>query len=165
VDLGQIMREVVIDLESTILENKGTITLDETFPKIEADPFQMRQLFQNILSNALKFHKKEKPPIITVTVKEVIDQSSEEESKKWLISIADNGIGFDEKYLDRIFTIFERLHGRNDFSGTGIGLAVCRKIVERHYGILTAKSNPDVGTTFLLTLPETQPKEKGGEQI
>ncbi len=161
VDLQQILSEVLLDLESTILQNKGKVIIETPLPTIEADPFQMRQLFQNLLSNALKFHTKEKSPVIKITAKEVTkEETSKSEDKKYVISIQDNGIGFDEKYLDRIFTIFERLHGRNEFSGTGIGLAVCRKIIERHYGSITAKSKPDYGTTFFLTLPVSQPKEK-----
>ena len=120
----------------------------------------MRQLFQNLIANALKFRKQDSSPIVEVFCDEVaaISQSGDHEMIK--IMFRDNGIGFDEKYLDRIFTPFQRLHGRDEYEGTGIGLAVCRKIVERHGGTLTAESREGHGTTFIVTLPVSQTKEK-----
>ncbi len=107
------------------------------------------------MSNALKFHKPENAPVVKITGvirpdPEAVELPAEQQC---LLSIADNGIGFNEKYLDRIFTVFQRLHGKKDYEGTGIGLAVVRKIVERHGGTITAKSAIGEGATFLITLP------------
>ena len=147
VNLNTIVTEVISDLEIQMETVQGTFTLD-TLPTIESDATQMRQLFQNLLSNALKFHRAEVPPVVNI--------SSTQHNGVCTIYIKDNGIGFDEKYVDRIFNVFQRLHNRNDYEGTGVGLAVCRKIVERHHGTLTAKSQPNCGTTFIVTLPMKQ---------
>jgi PAS domain S-box-containing protein len=146
-DLNQVIEDVISDLEIRIENTHGKITHAE-LPKIDADPSQMRQLLQNILGNALKFHKPETPPEVHVDC----------EIKNGLceIRIRDNGIGFDEKYLDRIFTIFQRLHGKSQYEGTGVGLAVVRRIVERHRGQVTAKSALGQGTTFIIQLPIRQ---------
>ncbi len=171
VDLNTILTEVLTDMEMTIKDQKGAVTITTPLPEIESDPLQMRQLLQNILSNAIKFHKKGVPPAIVISAVKTSGKQLAKTSQKtgtyWQINIQDNGIGFDEKYLDRIFTIFERLHGRKEFTGTGIGLAVCRKIVERHAGTITAKSQPNKGTMFMINLPEKQPQdenEKGGDK-
>jgi PAS domain S-box-containing protein len=152
VDLNHIIEQVHSDLEVRLENTKGKI-VNSGLPKLEADPTQMRQLFQNLLSNALKFHKTDTPPVVTIT------SVSADEGDSVEIHISDNGIGFDEKYLDRIFTIFQRLHGRFEYEGTGIGLAVCRKIVDRHGGYITARSAPNNGATFILTLPLKQVQE------
>lgn len=162
-DLNKIASEVASDLETRIEDTGGTVNIGE-LPTIEADEVQMRQLLQNLIANALKFRKPDQPPIVSVTAEAVKPKSSSNgdlagaEAVK--ISVKDNGIGFDEKYLDRIFTPFQRLHGRNEYEGTGIGLAVCRKIVERHGGALTAHSSPGEGSTFVAILPTKQSKEK-----
>ena len=148
-DLNIIVKEVLSDLETRIEQTKGIVKVSQ-LPTIEADPLQMRQLFQNLIGNALKFHQPELPPIINVAQ---IADSSESMVE---LQINDNGIGFDEKYLDRIFTPFQRLHGRSTYEGTGMGLAICRKIIERHGGRLTAKSIPDQGSTFTIALPSSQ---------
>jgi signal transduction histidine kinase len=135
-------------------------------PAIESSPHQMRQLFQNLLSNSLKYRSEEKP-IIKVTANHVKDPASRRTSTggQWVrILVEDNGIGFDEKYLDRIFQPFQRLHGRGHYEGTGMGLAICRKIVERHSGTITAKSAPGKGTTFIITLPVKQPSSEKSDQ-
>ena len=124
-------------------------------PKIEADPTQMRQLILNLVGNALKFHGDEKP-VVKVYGRSASNGPSQQ--GLYQIIVEDNGIGFDEKYLDRIFTPFQRLHGRGTYEGTGIGLAICRKIVDRHGGNITARSAPGKGTTFIVTLPVKQPK-------
>jgi signal transduction histidine kinase len=162
-DLDKVAAEVISDLEVAIEEANGEVTI-EGLPSIDADPLQMRQLFQNLIANALKFSKPDTKPTIRVhgeIVQETIHGSAENGSGDILqIFFGDNGIGFDEKYLDRIFTPFQRLHGRNEYEGTGIGLAVCRKIVERHGGTLTAQSAPGEGATFVAALPMIQTKEK-----
>jgi len=142
--LHQITQEVLSDLEIRIEQTKAKIEVCE-LPTIDADPSQMRQLIQNLLANALKFHQKDTPPVVKV--------SATIEKDHCVLIITDNGIGFEEKYLDRIFTIFQRLHGKHEYEGTGVGLAVCRRIVERHGGSITATSKPGQGTTFLVTLP------------
>jgi len=162
VDLNAIARDVLSDLEVRIEQTGGNVELSD-LPVIDADPLQMRQLFQNLIANALKFRKPDQPSIVKIFA-ECNSQIAEgatwalANAETWQISVADNGIGFDEKYLDRIFTVFQRLHGRNNYEGTGVGLAVCRRIVERHHGSITAKSKPGQGATFIVKLPSTQPK-------
>ena len=147
VDLGQIVTEVLSDLEVRIEQTRAKIEV-AALPTIDADPSQMRQLFQNVISNALKFHKPGQAPEIAIT--------SSQRDGRCEVSVSDKGIGFDEKYLDRIFTIFQRLHGRLEYEGTGVGLAVVRRIVERHGGTVTAMSQVDQGSTFQIHLPLTQ---------
>jgi PAS domain S-box-containing protein len=144
VPLQQIVHDVLSDLELRIEQTKAKIEVS-SLPTVEADPSQMRQLIQNLVANALKFHQKDIPAWVQIhaTVHE----------KYFILSVSDKGIGFDEKYLDRIFTIFQRLHGRQEYEGTGVGLAVCRRIAERHGGSITAKSAPGDGATFSVTLP------------
>ena len=144
VDLGEILTEVLIDLEIRLAQTGGKVEVGP-LPTIEADPAQMRQLFQNLVGNGLKFHKPGAPPIVRVMAVPA--------AGGWAISIADDGIGFDVAYTDRIFEVFQRLHGRDEYEGTGIGLAVCKKIVERHGGTLTAESSLGEGATFVITLP------------
>lgn len=148
VDLSQIAHEVLSDLEETIAQAFGRIELGD-LPTINADPLQMRQLLQNLIGNALKFHRPKQVPIVSI-YSEIITQ---ENVQMYQITVQDNGIGFDEKYCDRIFQVFQRLHGRSEYEGTGIGLAICRKIVERHQGSITAKSQPGQGAKFIVILP------------
>ncbi len=164
ISLDQVLADVIDNLEVAIKESEATIHVGP-LPTMQGNEFQLRQLFQNLLSNALKF--------IQPRVGSKIQVSSCEVDKRailpglldsvptgytvgtfWEISITDNGIGFDEKYLDRIFRVFERLHTRNQYAGTGVGLAICSKIVETHGGILTARSKPNEGATFLIYLPK-----------
>lgn len=160
VDLNQVVREVLSDLEVHIQAVGGQVEVDQ-LPTIDVDPLQIRQLLQNLISNALKFHQTGLSPLIRISAQ--VSQPSSTTGDKvdaievCQISIEDNGIGFDEKYLDRIFTVFQRLHYRNEYEGTGVGLAICRKIAERHGGSITAKSCPGSGSTFLVTLPVQQP--------
>jgi len=144
VDLGAIAREVAHDLELRTHEAGAEMIIGE-LPAIEADPLQMRQLLQNLASNALKFHRPGVPPRV-----EIRGDASDGRAE---ITVSDNGIGFDEKYADRIFTMFERLHARSRYEGTGIGLAICRKIAHRHGGEIRARSTPGEGSTFTVTLP------------
>ena len=161
VDLAKVTREVVSDLEVRIEETGGRVEVDD-LPTIDADPLQMRQLLQNLIGNALKFHREEAPvvKIHSQLLKDEEPRSEGSASDDGLcqITVQDNGIGFDEKYTDRIFGIFQRLHGRSTYEGTGVGLAICRKIVERHGGSITAESTPGQGTTFIVTLPVQHPK-------
>lgn len=150
VNLHTVAREVAHDLELRTHEAGGHIDIGE-LPVIDADPLQMRQLLQNLAGNALKFQREEVPPVVSIS--SVVDDGT------CRISVTDNGIGFDEKYADRIFTMFERLHGRGKYEGTGIGLAICRRIAERHGGTIIAHSTPGQGSTFVVTLPVKQGEE------
>lgn len=156
VNLNQIVTQVVSDLEVRLEKTKGRVEWD-ALPTLDADPTQMYQLFQNLINNALKFSKPDVPPVVKLTALRK-DSTSLMMGSACEISVSDNGIGFDEKYLDRIFTIFQRLHGRHEYEGTGIGLAVCRKIVDRHGGLISARSKEGEGSQFLITLPMKQKK-------
>ncbi len=190
VDLTALVRQVVDDLESRLGDIPSRVIVDE-LPIIEADPGQMYQLFQNLIGNALKFHRPGIDPLVRIFAEvrplpgeedfvverqdgnddiqtEEIDDAgivSPASEQQCIIFVEDNGIGFDEKYLDRIFTVFQRLHGKNEYEGTGIGLAVVRKIVERHGGSVTARSAVGEGTTFIVTLPLVQQKVKEEEKV
>jgi signal transduction histidine kinase len=157
VDLADVLRNVVSDLEVQIEQSGVRLRVGE-MPAIEADPLQMRQLLQNLLDNALKFHRPDEAPIVKIHgellgVPGGHPLGSSPVSKICRVIVEDNGVGFDEKYLDRIFKVFQRLHGRGQHEGTGMGLAICRKIVERHGGEISARSTPGRGSTFMITLP------------
>jgi PAS domain S-box-containing protein len=163
-DLDVIAREVSADLETRIEQAGGRVEI-EKLPTIDADPMQMRQLLQNLIGNSLKYYRAGVPPVVRVSCQKPAvrrDDSLDESGAVrhfCEILVTDNGIGFDEKYLDRIFTVFQRLHKKGEYEGTGVGLAICRKIVDRHSGTITARSNPGQGATFVVTLPVIQPKE------
>jgi PAS domain S-box-containing protein len=163
-DLSLIAREVSADLEARIEQAGGRVEIGD-LPKIDADPMQMRQLLQNLLGNSLKYFRAGVPPIVRISCQKPDARRSELQGESGglrqfvEILVTDNGIGFDEKYLDRIFTVFQRLHKKGEYEGTGIGLAICRKIVDRHSGTITARSSPGQGATFVVTLPVTQQKE------
>jgi signal transduction histidine kinase len=150
VDLGEVTAQVLVDLELSIEESGAQVTIGN-LPTIEADPVQMRQLLQNLLGNALKFRREDVAPELNVSAR-VDDHLA-------VLSFQDNGIGFDPQYATRIFRAFERLHGARAYPGTGMGLALCRKIVERHHGTIKADSEPGRGTTFTITLPVEQPAD------
>jgi light-regulated signal transduction histidine kinase (bacteriophytochrome) len=147
-DLSMVAREVIADLEPAMAESGGHIAVGQ-LPVIDADGFQMRQLLQNLLGNALKFHRKDVPPVIRLS-------ATSAGSESCIITVADNGIGFNDEHHEKIFRMFERLHGRAQYEGSGIGLAICRKIVERHGGTIAATSSAGEGATFTVTLPVTQ---------
>ncbi|WP_040629741.1 PAS domain-containing protein [Fortiea contorta] len=154
VDLAQITQEVLSDLEVYIQQTGACVEVGE-LPIIKADPLQMRQLLQNLISNALKFHQQESPPVVKISSQIFHNHSAKiaVDSELCKIIVEDHGIGFEEKYLDRIFNVFQRLHTRKEYKGTGIGLAICRKIAERHHGNITAQSKPGGGARFIVTLP------------
>lgn len=156
-DLTRIVREVISDLEIKVEETGAKIEISD-LPAIDADPLQMRQLFQNLIGNALKFSRPEITPHIKIYPLETAPDIHKTQTAGSFTEFAveDNGIGFEEKYLDRIFTVFQRLHGRAEYEGSGVGLAVCRKIVERHGGKITARSKPNEGAVFIISLPVTQ---------
>jgi PAS domain S-box-containing protein len=144
IDLNSLVQDVISDLENQIDRTQGKVEFS-VMPVIEADPTQMHQLLQNLITNALKFHQDGIPPIIHVSAQVL--------GSKCRICVKDNGIGFEMQYLDRIFKPFQRLHGRQEFEGSGMGLAICRRIIERHSGEITAISTPGEGSTFIITLP------------
>jgi signal transduction histidine kinase len=157
VDLAEVTREVLSDLEVRIEQGGGRVEVGD-LPTIDADPVQIGQLLQNLIGNALKFHRAEEAPVVKIQGRLLDDQGRRPDENppphgRCQITVEDNGIGFDEKYLDRIFTVFQRLHGRSEYEGTGVGLAVCRKIAERHGGSITARSTPGRGATFAVMLP------------
>jgi PAS domain S-box-containing protein len=145
VNLTDIVQFAVSDLHDRIEKENGTVIVDPILPTVFADETHMRQLFQNLISNALKFHPSERSPVVNV--------SAVVRKEDCIISVKDNGIGIDEKYKQKVFAVFQRLNTRQSFDGTGIGLAVCRKIVERYGGTITIESQLDKGTTFIITLP------------
>jgi signal transduction histidine kinase len=166
VNLAQTAREVIEDLEGRIEMTKGRVELGE-LPTIDAEPLQMRQLLQNLVGNALKFRQPEVPPIVKIEARVfsgVLPQAPETADQKWCeLTVSDNGIGFDIKYLDRIFNVFQRLHTRNEYEGTGMGLAIARKIVLHHGGFITARSAPGQGAAFIATLPVSHEKSNSNE--
>ena len=158
VDLGLTIESILSDLEMKIQDVDAQITM-MLMPTLNALPTQMQQLFQNLISNALKFIKPNVKPIISI---EAYESSLEEisnlgipfkNSKYYKIIVSDNGIGFDAEYAEKIFLIFQRLHGRSEFEGTGLGLAICKKIVDNHHGYIIAKSEQNQGSIFTVYLP------------
>jgi two-component system, LuxR family, sensor kinase FixL len=156
VDLNQVAREVLSDLEGRLQESGGRVEVGR-LPVLEADPLQMRQLLQNLIGNGLKFHRPEQAPLVRVEARIMEDDPGEPRCR---ITVQDNGIGFEDAYLTRIFEPFQRLHGPQEFEGTGMGLTICRRIVERHSGTITARGIPGQGATFIITLPVRQPTEE-----
>ena len=163
VDLAEVAHEVIADLDGRLQLSGGRVELGP-LPILEADKTQMRQLLQNMFANALKFRKPEEPPVVQVESR--VDGSSAEAGPWWEIQVRDNGIGFDNQYRERIFNMFERLHGRNEYEGTGVGLAICRRIVERHGGTISAQSALGQGALFKIRLPARQQNQGDtGEQF
>ena len=154
VDLNEVARDVVSDLETRIDQVGGRVEVSG-LPTVEADQPQMRQLLQNLIGNALKFHQEEEAPVVKVYGESNGNLAG---GRACQILVEDNGIGFDEKHLERVFVPFQRLHGRAVYEGTGMGLAICRKVVERHGGNITARSTLGRGATFVVTLPVRQPE-------
>jgi signal transduction histidine kinase len=149
-DLEEVAREVASDLEGAIEAADATVEIGE-LPRAVVDEPQIRQLFQNLISNAIKFRREGIPPVVRI--------DGEVRGRYAEIRVSDNGIGFEPRYASRIFRVFERLHGRGEYPGTGIGLALCRKIVERHGGTISAESTPGAGSTFTVMLPRSRVRE------
>lgn len=154
VDLGAVTKGVLGDLEVRIEKSGAKIDAGD-LPMIEADPMQMHQLLLNLISNALKFQPAGAQPVVKIRSRTLSALSGEQFCE---ITVQDNGIGFEEKYLEKMFAVFQRLHGRSEYEGTGVGLAVCRRITDRHHGTITAKSQVGHGATFIVTLPMHQAK-------
>ena len=151
VDLNAVLADIQKDLEVRIERSDAEIEIEE-LPRVEGDAAQLRQLFQNLLSNAIEYSGDE-PPRIEVT--------AEGDGAEWIVSVSDEGIGIDPEDQERIFEVFQRLHSHEEHAGTGIGLALCERIVERHGGEIWVDSEPGEGTTFSVTLP-AGPQEKLG---
>jgi light-regulated signal transduction histidine kinase (bacteriophytochrome) len=154
VDTRKALSMALRNLEAAILEAGAEVDCDG-LPPVLADAGQIVQLFQNLVGNAIKFRTPGVPPRVHIEARQAPD-----DPRQWLFRVADNGIGIDPKHLDRVFAIFQRLHTRHEYPGTGIGLALCRRIVESHQGRIWVESEPGQGTAFLFTLPEATP-EKG----
>jgi signal transduction histidine kinase/CHASE3 domain sensor protein len=160
IPIRSLLNEVLEDIDLQVSQHAATIRIGD-IPDFYGDPSQIKRLFQNLVGNAVKFHKENERPVIDVSSRLLERVEAERETGAPLpetqfvrISIKDNGIGFDEKYVEKIFNIFQRLNGRTAYEGTGIGLAICRKIVTNHRGYITAKSIEDVGSEFIVILPK-----------
>lgn len=145
VDFEVVLQHVLTNLQHAIQESNSLVTHDP-MPTLMADSTQMVQLFQNLVGNAIKFRDDKRAPVIHIGIKQ--------QGNEWLFTVRDNGIGFDPKYRDRIFLIFQRLHNKTKYQGTGIGLSICKKIVERHGGKIWVESEAGSSTTFYFTLPD-----------
>ncbi|MBO0936271.1 PAS domain-containing protein [Fibrella sp. HMF5335] len=168
VSLTNLVGQVVEDLYVSIKETKANVSYD-ALPTVQGDHLLLQQLFQNLIGNAIKFHKPGSPPQISITSQQMavaqlpndvvlasllqVANANSKPEAYYEISVADNGIGFDEKYLDRIFQVFQRLHGKGNFAGSGVGLAICKKVVEHHGGAISATSQINDGATFRVYLP------------
>ncbi|KAA3597978.1 MAG: hypothetical protein DWQ06_12830 [Calditrichaeota bacterium] len=152
VNLDKIVAGVVSDLQTTLENSNGKVEWQNMLT-IEADHLQLRQLFQNLISNSIKYSLKGEKPLIKIHCEEFLNPSNENFCK---IFVKDNGIGFDEKYSEKIFEVFQRLHPKTEYKGSGIGLSICKRIMERHNGTISVISKPDKGSTFILTLPIKQ---------
>jgi light-regulated signal transduction histidine kinase (bacteriophytochrome) len=159
IDLNDLVNELLEDFELIIEEKKAVINVAD-LPCVDVNKGQMRQVFQNIISNALKFSVPGKPPVINITATRLKEKSfeseKEEEGPYCMVSLQDNGIGFDEKYLANIFALFERLNSKDRYEGTGIGMAIAKKIIEKHNGLITAQSTEGQGAVFKIILPMVQ---------
>jgi signal transduction histidine kinase len=158
-----VLRKVLDDLDLLITETKAQITYNTSLPTIEAVPLQISQLFYNLLVNALKFTKHATAPLIHISSRIVTPEGLTFENADPMapyieIQITDEGIGFDQQFGEQIFELFERLHVEEDFQGTGMGLALCKKIVENHHGRISALSKEGEGATFNVVLPLKQGK-------
>jgi light-regulated signal transduction histidine kinase (bacteriophytochrome) len=145
-DCNNVVSRALFNLQVAIEENKAKVTYDH-LPVVKADSSQLEQLFQNLISNAIKFHG-EKSPSVHISVKE--------NNGVWVFSVQDNGIGIDSQFKERIFEIFQRLHSRREYPGTGIGLAICKKIIERHGGNIWVESATGKGAVFYFTIPKPE---------
>ncbi len=142
---GQLIEQVLTGLSASLDETGATVTFDTLLPEIVADSGQLARVFQNLIGNAVKFHGDQTPHI---------HLSADHRDNEWLFTISDNGIGIEAEYFERIFVIFQRLHTRREYPGTGIGLAICKRIIERHNGRMWVESQPGIGSTFFFTISD-----------
>jgi light-regulated signal transduction histidine kinase (bacteriophytochrome) len=144
VDAGHVLHTALANL-ATAIADTGAVVESDPLPVVPAHAAQLQQLFQNLIGNAIKYHRPGIPPVVKV--------SATREDSEWRFAIEDNGIGIEPRYRERIFGLFKRLHAQNEYPGTGIGLALCLRIVERHHGKIWVESEPGKGSTFYFTLP------------
>lgn len=158
-DLGILVKEAMTELEIEIEKTKARIDIDG-LPILSVIPNLMQQLFYNLIGNAIKFRKKDVSPVIKIHSEKMKQQeiyqftNNPQSDRYYKISVKDNGIGFDDKYSEEIFMVFKRLHSYHEVEGTGVGLSICKKIIEKHNGFIIAESEPDKGSTFIIGLPE-----------
>jgi signal transduction histidine kinase len=159
VDLNDIVQELRDDFELIIADRNATLAVSD-LPTLDANRGQIRQVFQNIISNALKFSRPDVPPVIEILSKRLAEKSFQsaqsDDGNYYMICIRDNGIGFNEKYVNNIFSLFERLNSKDKYEGTGIGLAIAKKIIDKHNGLITAVSKEGLGAEFQMILPISQ---------
>jgi light-regulated signal transduction histidine kinase (bacteriophytochrome) len=163
VDCNSVLERAIANLQITIQESHAVITSD-SLPEVIADTTQLAQLFQNLIANAIKFRREEPPQIHITAIKNTVESNQETShlthlENEWLFSVRDNGIGLESQYAEKIFVIFQRLHSRSKYPGTGIGLAICKKIIERHGGRIWIESKPGEGSIFYFTIPEQTGKQ------
>ncbi len=152
-DLNVLVKEVIADKEVLVQEKKAVITV-KTLPSLNVNPGLMRPLFSNLIGNAIKYKKKDVDPVINIYAEQLdVNDNGNRDRKFCRIFIQDNGIGFDQKYAEQIFEMFTRLHGNSQYQGTGIGLALCKQIVEKHNGFISALSKENEGATFIISFP------------
>jgi light-regulated signal transduction histidine kinase (bacteriophytochrome) len=158
-NINQVIQEILVDME-LLIQEKHAIIHTGNIPSLEVIPAQIRQVFQNILSNALKFSSKQEKPVIYIKGELIAGRDEHSPTSPvghyCRITVNDNGIGFNEMYLNKIFSIFQRLHSKEEYEGTGIGLAIVKKIMDTHNGIITARSEEGKGSTFIMVLPVKQ---------
>ena len=160
-DLNVMAQEAINELEIEIEKSKAQIQF-EKLPEVWAIPSLIQQLFYNLLSNAIKFRKKDEPPVINIQVEKkgsaelAAFNGNTNGTNYYMITVADNGIGFENKYAEDIFRVFKRLHSYHEYEGSGVGLSICKKIIEKHNGFIAVESKPNVGTSFFIGLPEKQ---------
>lgn len=163
-----ILKEVLLELETPINEKRAVVQSD-TLPTLLVNPTLIRPLFFNLIGNAIKYSKKDVSPIVRIYSEYSAGQNShngrEVKNKYCRIYIEDNGIGFDQKYSEQIFGMFKRLHLHTEFEGTGIGLALCKKIVEEHQGFITARSKVNEGSVFTISLPVHHPIQEAEAEM
>lgn len=157
-NLNATIEDILNELSQNNNEKKATINY-KSLPELRGIPFQLKQLFTNLISNSIKYSAPNRVPIIDIesTIidgKDICEKQADKNKTYYKITVADNGMGFEQEYAEKIFMLFQRLHDKNTFSGNGVGLSICRKIVENHNGFITATSVPDEGTTFIIYLPK-----------
>ena len=161
-DLNIIMKEVLSDLQETAQKEDATITIG-SLPTLPVNPVLIRPLFSNLISNAIKYRRADVKPVINIFTENEVDEEQKNginTNKKYCrIYVQDNGIGFDQKYAEQIFGMFQRLHSNKEIEGTGIGLALCKKIVDEHKGFISARGEINKGSTFVVSLPVLQMEE------
>lgn len=161
VELQDVVDDVLSDLDLKIEETGTQVVITSPLPKIEAIYSEMKQLFSNVMSNAIKFRKQDVQPVITInahkaTKPEKLHYELKQSETYFVVDIKDNGIGFDQEYAEKIFQIFHRLHGKSEYPGSGIGLAICKRIIDNHHGTISAISAALQGATFTIVLPQKQ---------